>query len=104
MVIRQSHIHHGPDLDLRMEKERRNVKKKTSTYILYKLKHNKSKPNTNLATNSHWPVKDTMHAQNGRLWRVDDGCAEERAKDSTITNSERATIHVLYGQLVLTRL
>lgn len=83
-------------------KKQRNVKK---THLLTdRMSWNTKKTKTNLATNSHRPVKDTMHAQNGRLWWVDDGCAEERAENSTITNRECATIHVLYCQLVLTRL
>lgn len=78
----------------------RKVKMCTSTNS--KVKHNKLI--TNLATNSHWPIKDPMHAQNGWLWWVDDGGAEERAKNSTITDSERATIHILHCQLILTGL
>lgn len=57
---------------------------------------------TNLATNSHWPVKDTMHAQNCRLWWVDDGCAEERAENPAVTDGECAAIHIFHCQLVLT--
>lgn len=56
---------------------------------------------TNLSTNSHWPVKNTMHAQNGWLWRVDDGCAKEWAENAAITDGECTTIHIFHCQLVL---
>lgn len=39
-----------------------------------------------------------MHAQNGGLWGVDDGRAEQRAKHTSVGHSEGASIHLLNGQ------
>lgn len=57
-----------------------------------------------LASNSNRPVKDAMHAQDGRLRRVDDGCSKQRSKYSTIADGECTTIHVLNGKLILASL
>lgn len=59
---------------------------------------------SNLPSNGHGPVKDAMHAQNGRLWRVDDRCPKHRAEHPSITDGERATVHVLHSKFILTSL
>ncbi len=59
---------------------------------------------TNLATDCHRPVKNAMHAQDSRLWRVDYRCAEHRPKHATIADGEGSSIHVLNSQLILTSL
>lgn len=51
---------------------------------------------THLSILCHRTVKYSMHAQDGRLWRVDDGGAKERAKHPTIADGESATIHVFH--------
>lgn len=60
--------------------------------------------NTNLASDGHGPVKDAMHAQNGRLRRVDDGRPKHGAEHSSVADGEGAAVHVLHSQLVLTSL
>ena len=52
---------------------------------------------THLLVDCHWSVKDSVHPQNGRLGWVDDGCAIEGAKHSSIADSERPSIHVLHS-------
>ena len=58
--------------------------------------------NTNLAPDGNRPVEDAVHAQDGRLWRVDDGCAEHGAKHPPVADGEGASVHVLHRQLVIT--
>lgn len=57
-----------------------------------------------LAADGNGTVEDAVHAQDGRLWRVDDGRAEHGAEHAAVADSEGASVHVLNGQLVLTRL
>lgn len=57
---------------------------------------------THLAPNGHGPVKDAMHAQDGRLRGVDDGRVEHGSKHASVADGEGASVHVLHGQLVLT--
>lgn len=59
---------------------------------------------SHLAIDGHRPVKDTMHAQDGRLWWVNDGCAKQRAEHATIANGERATVHIFNSKLIFTSL
>ena len=59
---------------------------------------------TNLARDRNGPVEDAVHAQDGRLGRVDDGRAKHGAKHPTVADGEGASVHVLHRQLVLTRL
>ena len=42
-----------------------------------------------------------MHAENGRLWGVDDGGSKEGPEDAPVGDGEGAAVHVLHGQLVL---
>ena len=59
---------------------------------------------------SHLPIdgnrsiNDAMHAQDGRLWRVDDWCAKHRTKYPTVGDGECSPVHVFYGQGVITSL
>ena len=59
---------------------------------------------TNLAPDGNRPVEDAVHAQDGRLGRVDDGCAEHGAKHPPVADGEGASVHVLHRQLVITGL
>ena len=52
-----------------------------------------------LSTDRHWTIKYAMHAENGRLWRIDDRCTQQRAKHTTVANGESATIHVFHCQV-----
>ena len=54
---------------------------------------------TDLALDSDGPVKDAMHAKDGRLGSIDDRGTHEGAKHTPIAHSERAPIHVLNGQV-----
>lgn len=56
---------------------------------------------TNLATDCNGPVEDAMHAQDSRLWWIDNRCAEHGAEHAAITDGERSSVHILHGQLVL---
>lgn len=40
-----------------------------------------------------------MHAENARLWRVDDWGSEEGAEHAAVGDSEGAALHVLNGEL-----
>ena len=53
-----------------------------------------------LAVDGHRSIEDAVHAENGRLWQVDDGRAEEGAEDAAVADGERAALHVLDGELV----
>lgn len=53
---------------------------------------------TDLSVDSHRPLEDAVHAQDGGLRRVDDGSAEQRAENAAVTDGERATVHVLDRQ------
>lgn len=57
-----------------------------------------------LAVDGHRSFEDAMHAQDGRLWGVDDGCAEQGAKHATVADGERASIHILNSKLIFTSL
>lgn len=57
-----------------------------------------------LATDGDGSVEDAVHPQDGRLRRVDDGRAEHGAEHSAVADGEGSSVHVLHGQLVLTRL
>lgn len=54
-----------------------------------------------LASHSHWPIEDGMHAQDGRLGRVDNGCSKEGAENTSIANGESTTIHIFNGEFIL---
>jgi len=54
-----------------------------------------------LAVDGNWLVLDSVKTQHGGLWKVDDGSAHERAKDTSIGDSEGATSHVFDGELVV---
>ncbi len=45
-----------------------------------------------------------MHAQDGRLWGVDDGCAKQGAKDAAVADGEGASVHVFNSELIITSL
>lgn len=53
---------------------------------------------TYLAIYSYWAVIGRMHAQDSRLRGIDDGSTHQRAKNSSIRNSESATIHIFHRQ------
>ena len=52
---------------------------------------------TDLSVNSYRSLEDTMHSQDGRLWRVDDGRTEHRSKHTTVTDGKCASVHVFNG-------
>lgn len=56
------------------------------------------------ATNCDGPVEDAMHAQNGRLGRVDYWCAEHGTKHAAVADGKRSSVHVFHGQFILTGL
>ncbi len=56
---------------------------------------------TYLSLLHNWPVKNTMHAQNGRLWQVDNRRAKQWAEDSTVADGEGTALHVLDRELVV---
>ena len=56
---------------------------------------------SHLSVSHDRPLKDTVHAQDCRLGRVDDGSSEERAKDSSVADGEGTSVHVLHSQLVI---
>lgn len=45
-----------------------------------------------------------MHAQDGRLWGVNDGRAKQGAKHATVADGESASVHILDSELVFTSL
>ena len=57
-----------------------------------------------LASDIHWPLKDSVHAKDGWLGRVDDGRTEHGAEHAAVTDSERPPVHVLHGQVTTTSL
>lgn len=57
-----------------------------------------------LAADGNGSVEDAVHAQDGRLRRVDDGRAEHGAEHSAVADGEGSSVHVLHGQLVPPRL
>ena len=68
--------------------------------LINKKKIKKSfKTHLNLAIDRDGPVERAVHAQNGRLGRVDDGRAKQGAEDAAIWNGEGAALHVLDAQL-----
>lgn len=54
-----------------------------------------------LASHDHWSINDGMHAQDGRLRGVDDGCSKERAKNTSIADGKSTTIHIFNGKFIL---
>ena len=42
-------------------------------------------PDDHLAVPDHWSLEDPVHAKDGGLRRVDDGCAEQRPICASIT-------------------
>lgn len=60
--------------------------------------------NSYLAVDGHGSFEDAVHAQDGRLWGVDDGCAEQGAKHTAVADGERASIHILNSKLIFTSL
>lgn len=59
---------------------------------------------SHLAIHGHGSVEDAMHAQDGRLRRVDDGCTKQGAEHTTIADGESAPIHILNSKLIFTSL
>lgn len=55
------------------------------------------RPSHDLTVDHHGTLVDAVHAHNGRLWWIDDGCAQETAVDTTIGDSESTTCHVING-------
>ncbi len=53
----------------------------------------------NFAVNRNRSVKDAVHAENTRLWRVDDWSSKEGAKHAAVGDSEGAALHILNGEL-----
>lgn len=60
--------------------------------------------NSHLAIDGHRSFEDAMHAQDGRLWGVDDGCAKQGAKHTSVADGESASIHILNSKLIFTSL
>lgn len=60
--------------------------------------------NSHLAIDGHRSFEDAMHAQDGRLWGVDDGCAKQGAKHASVADGESAPIHILNSKLIFTSL
>lgn len=60
--------------------------------------------NSHLAIDGHRSVEDAMHAQDGRLRGVDDGCAKQGAKHTTVADGEGASIHIFNSKLIVTSL
>lgn len=77
--------------------------KRLVTLLLYDTEDTKALT-SDLPSDGHGPVKDAVHAQDGRLRRVDDGSAEHGAEHSSVADGEGAAVHVLHSQLVLTSL
>ena len=50
-----------------------------------------------LLANHHGPLCDGVHAQDGALWRVDDGRAEKTAIHSAIGDGKSAACHIING-------
>ena len=48
-----------------------------------------------LAVPDNRPLKDAVHAKDGRLWGVDDGRPKEGTKDTTVADRESSAVHVL---------
>lgn len=66
---------------------------------LYLLTHD-----SHLAIYGYGSVEDAMHAQDGRLGRVDDGSTKQGAKHATIADGERAPIHIFNCKFIVTSL
>ena len=49
---------------------------------------------SHLAVDGHRTVEDAMHAEDGRLGGVDDGCAKHGAKHAAIADGEGASVHI----------
>lgn len=47
-----------------------------------------------LSLQRNGPVKDPVHSQDGRLWGVDDRCAQEWTEHSAVADGESTAIHV----------
>ena len=61
-------------------------------------------PSTHLALNGDGSVCNSVHAEDGRLWRVDDRSSEQTSVDAAIADRERSTRHIFDRNLVFTRL
>lgn len=59
---------------------------------------------SHLAIDGHRPLKDAMHAQNGRLWGIDDRCAKQGAEHTAVADGEGASIHILHSKLIFSSL
>lgn len=59
---------------------------------------------THLSRDSHWPVKDAVHSQDGGLRGIDDRGPKERSKDAAVADGEGAAVHVFNRQLILASL
>lgn len=57
-----------------------------------------------LATDCDGPVEDAMHAQNSRLWRVDNRCTEHGSEHAAVADGEGSSVHVFHSQFILTGL
>lgn len=55
-----------------------------------------------LAHHSYRSVKNAVHAQDGRLRGVNDGCAKQGPKYTAITDCECASVHIFNGELIFT--
>lgn len=54
-----------------------------------------------LVTSHDWSVDDRVHAEDGRLRRVDDGSSHKRAESASVGDGESAALHVLQRDLSL---
>lgn len=54
--------------------------------------------NLDLAMDGNWSIKDRMHPQNRRLGWINDRCPKHGSKDTTITDGESTSIHILDRQ------
>ena len=55
----------------------------------------------NLATHYDWPHFRRVHTQNGALWHINDWCAHHAAENTTVSNRESTTYHVLNCDLAI---
>ena len=57
----------------------------------------------NFAVDSDGPIEDTVHAENGRLRRIDNRSAEQGTENASVGNGEGAAVHVFHRQFARTR-
>lgn len=60
--------------------------------------------NSYLAIDGHRSVEDAVHAQDGRLWGVDDGCTKHGAKHAAVADGKGASVHIFNSKLIFTSL